>query len=109
MGDGADDLTVAGANAKSEFKLGGGNDKFSISDNSDTGFTLYGGDGSDTLAFEENAVAGDSTFDNAQSIENVIYEAGANKLTLGTSAQAAGVTNVEQLLLMVGCRYQCNV
>ena len=62
VGDGSDTISMS-AGSTSLIKLAGGNDDFGIQDNSDSGYTLYGGEGTDTLTFEEDEDAADAAFD----------------------------------------------
>ena len=99
LGSGADTVafgTTAAAQIGGEttIKLGGGSDLLIAGDNGSTGFTLYGGDGTDTVSFREAQTGDDAFFTNVTSIEHVEYVESSNKtLTLAAKAQAAGIVS----------------
>ena len=94
LGTGDDTIYVEGLNSQGSIDLGSGSDSFNVLDNSISGFTLQGGDGTDTITLSENANAVDSFFENVTSVEKVVFNGVNSDLTLGAYAQAAGITNI---------------
>jgi hypothetical protein len=88
-GAGAD--TITGGSANDNLSGGDGNDTFVMGANLTTSDTLSGGDGTDTLTV--TTTTADSAFTNITSVEKV-SPTGAFTTTLGSLAQAAGVTTV---------------
>ena len=92
FGDSTSSAAVSGA--KTTIKLGGGSDRLIAGDNGSSGFTLYGGEGTDTVSFTEAANGADAFFTNASSVEHVEYvNSNNNTLTLAAKAQAAGIVS----------------
>ena len=73
---------------------GDGNNSFTF-ENADQLLTarVYGSDGEDTLSFVDEAAIGDTLFTRVDSIE-VLELAGASDVTLGTTADSAGLSTV---------------
>jgi len=91
-GDGNDTITTGAGN--DNVSGGAGNDTFTLATNLTSDDTLAGGDGTDTLSIQ--GTIGDVMFTNVTSVETVkANNAAALDLTLGATAQAAGVATVD--------------
>jgi len=92
-GAGAD--TITAGTEKSNFSAGAGDDTFSFATaNLTLTDTIAGGAGTDDIIMSDAATIVDADFTNVTGVETLNATAGANTITLGSLADAAGIVTI---------------